>query len=508
VGDLGLYAERLSALTEPLDVVVECYSSDPEFNRFDEYRAELDRVLKFRNGPRVLQISHHLAHLYSAFFTSPFDDAAVMVIDCMGSPVEHFTEHFPTSAPLKFVEVASFYRCSAREVRCLAKQLWDIDWARPVGLGCFYFLLTRAMFFGDGNEGKVMGLAPYGDPGALGLPPLTVERGAVTIPPEWTELFRDPGQFRYFIDGSGSFERCAHLAAAGQKCFEDALLELARWIRSETGSPNLCFVGGTALNCVANGRLIRESGFKHVFIPSSPHDGGTALGCAVYGWVDVLGRPPEFRWVNDFLGPEPPEWDASGLTDGAFLVERPADLIERTAELLDTGRVIALFHGRSELGPRALGHRSILSDPRRAGARDWINRHVKGREMFRPLAPAVRAEVADRYFEIDRPVPFMQFASSVRPECRATIPAVTHVDGTARLQTVTRSDDPFFYDLILAFEARTGVGVLLNTSFNGPGEPIIETPDEAVACFRRTPIHALVLPPYLIRKREEVPGPN
>lgn len=513
-GDLTqLYSERLQSIKEPLDLVVECYSSDPEIKHLDEYARELERVIRFRGRPRTLRISHHLAHLYSTFFISPYEGAAVMVVDCAGSPARDFTERLSgqEDIPADWVEVSSFYECDGFNVRCLSKQTWDFDWAHPAGLGCFYFFLTRAIFPGEGNEGKVMGLAPYGDPDALGMPPLVTLGEKVFIPDEWLRLLSDKSRFRYFTDASGSFQECADLAAAGQRCFEAALLEMATWLHFQTGAENLCFAGGTALNCVANGRLLRESPFKNVFVPPSPHDGGTALGCALYGLIEGLGVRRKFHWVNDFLGPrcEDLERAVEALlrVDEDVIVERPDNLIESLVDLLASGRVAALFQDRSELGPRALGHRSILADPRSPTVRGWINQHVKGREMFRPLAPAVLIEAASDYFDIDQPVPFMQFAAEVRPECRDIIPAVTHVDGTARLQTVSSEDDPFFHSVIKSFGRRTGISVLLNTSFNGKGEPIVETPAEALSCFKSTAIHALAIPPFLIRKRAEGPLP-
>ena len=502
-----LYLKRIPALDQPIDLVVECYSSDAELKNLDEYHRELREVLNFRAAPRIIGISHHLAHLYSTFCLAPFDETAVMVVDFQGSRVRDFTEAWPRtgSVGLDWVEVSSFYHCAAGAVKCLGKQLWDEDRSRPKGLGSFYHLMTRAMFPGEGNEGKVMGLAPYGDPEALGLPPLTVDGSQVYIPAEWLSIFKNHERFHHFLDGTGSFEDCANLAAAGQKSFEDALLKVAAWLHSQTGAETLCFAGGTALNCVANGRLLRESPFKNVFIPPSPHDGGTAVGCAIYGMTEVLAERNSFLWINDFLGPEPRTASVTQSLDGekGLRVEKPSDLLGRMCELLESGRVLGLYQGRSELGPRALGHRSILADPRRAGVRTWINRNVKGRELFRPLAPIVMEEVASQFFDIDRPAPFMQFAADVRPEKREVIPAVTHVDGTARIQTVSERDDAFLYSLLKAFEERTGVGVLLNTSFNGKNEPIVESPQEALECFKSTAIHALVMPPYLIAKEPE-----
>lgn len=505
VGDLrNWYADRIPGIGRPLDLVVECFSSDAEIKNFAEYRRELREVLKFRGEPRVEHISHHLAHVYSTFYLSPFDEAAVMIIDFQGSRARDFTDGWDGSpSEGEWVEVSSFYKCEGDDVRLLGKQLWDEDGRRPVGLGCFYNYLTRAIFPGAGNEGKVMGLAPYGDPRRMGLPPLRVSGEKVFIPDEWLRVLGDRRGFRFFQDGTGSFEDCADLAAAGQRCFEDALLSVAEWLRGRTGARSLCFAGGTALNCVANGRLLRESGFEDVFVPPSPHDGGTALGCAVYGLRECLGLRPDFRWVNDFTGPEPsPDFAWMEAVEAESMeVERPDDLLGRMVDMLAEGEVVGLYQGRSELGPRALGHRSILADPRGPDIKSWINARVKGRESFRPLAPAALEESASKYFDVDRPVPFMQFAVDLRPEYRGLLPAVTHVDGTARLQTVGRRDDEFFHALLERFEERTGVGVLLNTSFNGPGEPIVETPAEAFECFKATQLDALVIPPHVIRKK-------
>jgi len=505
VGDFrSHYVARLPALRRPVDLVVECFSSDQEISNLHEYHRELLEVLKFRKEPRVVHISHHLAHLYSTFLLSPFERAALMVIDFQGSRARDLTETWPVNGQFTpdWVEVSSFYMCDQSGFRCLGKQLWDENRAQPVGLGCFYNYLTVTMFPGQGNEGKVMGLAPYGDPHALKLPPLEVSGEKVFIPAEWLEIFRNRNRFGFFQNGSGSFGLCANLAAAGQRCFEDALLRVAEWLREKTGADNLCFTGGTALNCVANGRLLRESKFKDVFIPPSPHDGGTALGCALYGLTECLNVRRDFQWINDFTGPEP-IYDSVEelLAQENLIVEKPSDIIGEMVQLVESGQVVALYQGGSELGPRALGHRSIIADPRSPSIKAWINEHVKGREWFRPLAPAALEETASKFFDVDRPVPFMQFAVDVVPEYRDLLPAITHVDGTARLQTVSRQNDEFFYSLIKAFEMRTGIGLLLNTSFNGQGEPIVETPGEAISCFLRTAVDVLVIPPYIISKR-------
>ena len=517
VGDVTEhYLPHLPLLREPVDLVVECYSSDSEIENVDAYHAELRNVLTLTEGADVVLVSHHLVHLYSAFFPSPFDRAAAMVIDAQGSRVRDFTERLdlPEGTSEDLLEVSSFYRCDRESgrVECFAKQLWDGDWAQPVGLGCFYSLLTRMLWpSGEGNEGKVMGLAPFGDPEVHGLPDLEVRGHEVFIPDEWMKAFEEHDRYTYFVDGRGDFQDCANLAAAGQRAFENALLEVARWLHEQTGLDDLCFAGGTGLNCTANGRLLRDTPYRDVFIPPSPHDGGTAVGCALYGLIACLREQSDFRWTNDFLGPDPdPDAVAALVRDlpEGLVAEQPDDLAGAMVDLLETGRVVALHQGRSESGPRALGNRSIIGDPRRPEMQDFINDEVKGREWFRPLAPLVLSDQAQRIFDVDRPAPFMQYAADVRPAYREQLPGITHVDGTARLQTVEPVNTPLLHALLTAWYERTGSPVLINTSLNGPGDPLTETPAQSVATLQNTDMHALALPPFLIRKTEEPPIPG
>jgi carbamoyltransferase len=509
-GDVrDFYLPRLPWPERPIDVVVECFSSDEEGKQLPLYEEELVANLRLSPDCRRARISHHLAHVYSVFHPSPFREAAVMIVDGQGSPVSELTEYWAGAAyvPGDWREIASFYRADRERVLCIGKQLWDRDDAHLAGLGMFYFLLTQAMFPGEGNEGKVMGLAPHGDPHALRMPPLTVEAGQVSMTQPWRELLRERDRFRFGQPGA-SFADCANLAAAGQRAFEDALLEVARWLHAQTRLERLCFAGGTALNCSANERLLRETPFRQVFIPPAPSDAGTALGCALYGLTELAGESCAYRWSHDYLGPAPQrqEIEAALLDRDDLKIELLPSmdvLCGRMLELLRNKRVLALYQGASEFGPRALGHRSILADPRPAAIRDWINAHVKQREWFRPLAPVVLEERAADWFDLPGPSPFMQFAAPVRPHMAPRVPAITHVDGTARLQTVGADDDPLLRRLLLGFEAATGVPVLLNTSFNGKDEPIVETPQEAMASFRRMPLHALAMQPFLITKRNE-----
>lgn len=505
-GKLGDFRQHYSSLEQlketEIDFVVECYSSDSEAQNIELYRQELVETLPLSPKCVFAEISHHLAHVYStsAIF---LEDAAVMVIDFMGSPASRIVEPWPDMAacPANHVETASFYHILNGEVRCIAKQLWNRDRTKPVGLGCFYSLLTQLLFPGEGNEGKVMGLSPFGNASDLHLPMLDIHGFGVHVPHEWLALFADKDRFSYFQTGRGSFQQCANLAAAGQLAFEVALQGLSESLIKNTNTSVLCFAGGTALNCVANSKLLKR--VPNLSIPPSPGDGGTAVGCGVYGFRTLAGSAAHVNWSSDFLGPEPDTQNlAETVVKAGFCIQMPKSLPNQVAHLIADGSVVGLFQGRSELGPRALGHRSILADPRKALIRDFVNRSIKGRELFRPLAPVVKVEEYEAYFEIDRPSNYMQYAATVKKDRRDHIPAVVHVDGTARLQTLNRNEDEFLWLVLDAFQSITGLPVLLNTSFNGPGEPIVERFTEALQMFSLVPLGALVCPPYLITRKE------
>nr|MBA3537809.1 carbamoyltransferase [Tatlockia sp.] len=316
-------------------------------------------------------------------------------------------------------------------------------------------------------------------------------------------------QFRFFIDGSGTFQNAANLAAIGQAKFEEALLKISNFLQTHTNMNYLCYAGGCALNCMANGMLLKRSNFSNMFVPPAPNDAGTALGCAIYGLVDILEYKPEFKWQSDYLGEQSDISQSIKQIDlgDQLILEQPENLQETVANLLTQGNILALFQGRSEFGPRALGNRSIIADARYSVMTTWINQSIKGREWYRPVAPLVLEEDLSIIFETEFPSPFMQFAVPVKKEYQAIIPAGNHVNNTARLQTVSEKDNPFLYSLLQAFKCKTGVGALLNTSFNGRGETIVETLEEAISCFQNTSIHILIAPPYIIRKKNPPPSP-
>jgi carbamoyltransferase len=508
-GDLALYLDKLPQLQEPTDVLIECFSSDKELENSRIYEEEIAQLLPKKEGFTSHRISHHLAHAYSAFFPSGYEEAAVMIVDFVGSHVKNFSETEMQHGPdPEHLEVASFYHGKNAQLTCLKKQTWTGDRSRPVGLGIFYHRLTQCIFPGEGNEGKVMGLSSYGDASALDLPALEVREGEVHIPAAWMTVLNDPERFLFFTGGRGSFGDCADLAASGQRAFENALLEIARWLFETTGCKNLCFAGGCALNCVANGVLAKRSEFSSIFIPPAAHDGGTSLGCAIYGLREILKQPVNFRWENDFLGPahEITEAEISSVSPD-LIITRPADLAAAAAEIIAYGNIIALFQSSSEFGPRALGHRSIIADPRYSVMRTWINEAIKGREWFRPVAPIVLEEDAGEFFDLGIASPFMQFAAGVKPAYLAKLAAITHIDGTARLQTVSPRQDIFLHSLLTEFKRRSGIGVLVNTSLNGPGTTIVETLAEALAFFEAVPFHSMVCPPFLVQKKNAPPSP-
>jgi carbamoyltransferase len=286
---------------------------------------------------------------------------------------------------------------------------------------------------------------------------------------------------------------------------EEVLLERARWLRETTGAKNLCLAGGVALNCVANGRIVREAGYDNVWIQPAAGDNGIAIGCAYYGHLAIQKKPRTFVMRQATLGVEYAD-DVVQRAGNRLLLNRkifngPGESICReSAKLLSEGSVFGWFQGRSEFGPRALGNRSILADPRRAEMKDKLNKRVKFRQAFRPFAPIVLYERATDIFDGEDESPFMLRAKQVRPEWKDRIPAVVHVDGTARVQTVRREQNERFHNLLMEFEKLTGVPVLINTSFNIKGEPIVETPQDAMNCFIYTGIDYLALHDTLVTK--------
>lgn len=482
-------------------------------------RKTIRRYLGYKG--EILFTTHHQSHAAAAFFPSPFEEAAIITLDGVG---EWATSTYGVGRENK-VEI-----------------LKQINF--PHSLGLLYSAFTYFTGFKvNSGEYKLMGLAPYGEPKYVDL----IRRELIDI--------KDDGSFRLNMD---YFDYCAGLrmtnarfaelfggpprkpesaftqremdmARSVQAVTEDVMLKMAYTVHKETGSKNLALAGGVALNCVANGRLLREGPFEDIWIQPSASDAGNALGCALFAWHQILGNPrtpDRRRQKGTYLGPV-----FADDTLESYLVEEKipharlsADaLCGRVAELLADEKVVGWFQDRMEFGPRALGARSILADPRSREMQSTLNLKIKFRESFRPFAPAVLREHVGEYFELNGESPYMLLVADVKKELlrelsrdeiakegfdklrviRSVIPAITHVDNSARIQTVDREDNPLFHELISQFYARTGCPVLINTSFNVRGEPIVCTPREAYACFMRTRMDYLVMGPFLLDKRQQ-----
>jgi len=498
------------------------YQDMPAFLPEHERTGASKHPLYLSRSDKVVSISHHLAHAYSAFAVSPFEEGVVMVVDGVGSYRSDVVEPYPSTdaaTPLAR-ESESYYKFSGSKIECLKKVWMEPDrgflsdeFYNMPGLGALYSRASTYVF-GDWNKcGELMGLAPYGRKEQV-KHLLELNDGKLHVP-HWTTDLKQP----YVMD-SGNWERSQAMrhwedvAWRVQDDTENVLLARARWLRESTGAKNLSMAGGVALNCVANGRVARESGFDNVWIQPAAGDDGIAIGCAYYGWLEILKQRRAFVMDHSYVGRPYTDKDIASATQ-KFLVRiqttavRSEDICRETARLLADQRVIGWFQGASEFGPRALGNRSLLADPRKAKMKDILNSRVKHRQAFRPFAPIVLAERAGEVFEGEEDSPFMLIAKRVRPEWRDKIPAIVHVDGTARVQTVREETNPPLYRLLKEFEALTGVPVLVNTSFNVKGEPIVETPRDAVVCFLTTGIDHLVLHDTLISKNalHKIVGP-
>ncbi len=447
----------------------------------------------------ILFCQHHLSHAASAFLVSPFDEAAIITADGVGewtttgwgvgrgTSIEMKKElHFPHSVGLLFSAITAY----------LGFRVNDAEW-------------------------KVMGLAPYGKPTYVDKFREVVdirEDGSIRLNMKyfahhwstqrmfnrrWEELFGRPTRSKE----SELDDFHNDIAHSGQKIVEEIMVTLARHVHRETRMDNVCIAGGVGLNCVANWRILKEAGFKDIFIQPAAGDSGAALGAAFYVYNSVLGHPRSHRMDHAYLGP--------GFTDDAIgrvlkqnqaayeRINDEAELLRRTAELIAEGKVIGWFQGRMEFGPRALGARSLVADARNPKMKDIINAKVKFREAFRPFAPSVLKEHAHEWFDMPAGMdaPFMLLVPEVRREARAKIPAVTHQDGTGRVQTVTEEHNGRYYRLIREFQRQTGVPIVINTSFNVRGEPIVCTPQDAYNTYLNTGIDVLVIGDYVVTSK-------
>ena len=493
--------------------------------KFANIKEELARALDV--GPERLtaeinRVEHHKAHLASSFFVSGFEEAALLSVDGLGD-----------------FSSTMWGRGQGNEI-AIGGAI-----AFPHSLGFFYTAVTQYLgFWKYGDEYKVMGLASYGEPEFgdefakivlldkprerngngnrkgkpqfnLGLDyfihqkvgsQITWEEGSPVI----GKLFSDHmekrlGQARE--TDADVLRKHENIASSLQKQLEDAVLHLLNQLHSQTGSKKLCLAGGVAFNCVANGLIFERTPFEQVYIPPAAGDAGLAVGAAFYVYHQVLHKPRSFEMNHAYWGPEFTREQIRAALEGKEIVDRgfrtaelsEMELARETARRIAEGKIVGWFQGRLEFGPRALGNRSIVADPRRAEMKDILNRRIKHREPFRPFAPSILEERVGDYFERSHPSPFMMMTYRVRPEKRNEIPAPTHVDGTGRLQTVNCEQNLRYWRLIKEFEQQTGVPVVLNTSFN-ENEPVVCNPEEAVECFLRTNMDVLSIGDFLIEK--------
>ncbi len=444
------------------------------------------------------RIEHHQTHVAAGFLISPFEEAAVLSIDGMGDFTSTLTAHAQGKSWNEFDRVYF-----------------------PHSIGFLYTAITMYLGFPYyGDEYKVMGLAPYGEPEfvdffrkvirpkgdvfELNLDYFTHHKrgikmawndGAPIIETFYSQkLIDDLGPARQ--KGEEMSQRHDNIAKSLQVVTEEIILHLLNRLHAKSGSKNVCMTGGVAMNSVANGKITSLTPFENVYIPAGAADNGTSFGSAFYVWNHVLGKPRTFVQDHAYWGCASTDDECEAAIKKSGLAYKRAanddELIDQVTNLLMDGKVVGWFQGRMEFGARALGNRSLIADPRRTDMRDIINLKIKFREKFRPFAPSILEEHVAQWFEIDEPTPYMEKVFPIRVEQRSKIPAVTHVDGSGRLQSVSKKTNPLYHRLISAFYDKTGIPIVLNTSLN-ENEPVVRIPAEAIACYQRTSMDALVL---------------
>ena len=484
---LGWFLKGLNLRPPDIDLVV---VSDSHF-----------ATCGLRLGPRLGEwlpkawvsdsITHHEIHQRQAFWQSGFEEAATLTLDAAGESLESLGGRTLSGT---IAAMSDLPRC---------RTLSQMDFPQS-SAGLLYEGVTRHVGFRLGDEGKTMGLAPYGERELLDrvLPQLTLHQ-------DGSFSFYDHKQFRKLLQeyvperwpDEEITQRHSNVAYAGQAILEQIVTNAFRAALRLSGLKRLVYAGGVALNSVANEIAVRAAAPDAFYIAPNPGDPGHALGCALFGAYEIAAWKPQLRELHDYLGPEYSESEMiEACRDGAYPVEKVENPELVLARCIRNGYITARFAGAAEYGPRALGNRSILASPLSADMKDYLNARVKHRESFRPFAPAVLEECAPEWFDLKGPSPYMLRVVPVRESVRERIPAVVHVDGSCRVQTVSRKENPGFYRVIEAFRSLTGVPVVLNTSFNTAGNPIVETPSDAVECFASTHIDVLLLGPFLVSK--------
>ncbi|MEW8030293.1 MAG: carbamoyltransferase C-terminal domain-containing protein [Candidatus Thiodiazotropha sp.] len=479
----------------------------------------LRNILKVDLLEKITFHNHHLTHAYSAFFTSDFDESAILVVDGAGS--EMLTGKLDND-----FETVTYAYGKDNKIETISQVYGDLSGENPLtksvtlmsnSIGELYRAISETIELGWlTGPGKTMGLAPYGYSHVENMHNHVVSEIMQCV------TLNSGGQFRIKINGSeGIIERLykirkqlrrkekhfdidAAIASAGQEVLEIALFHMLDYLYEKTQSTNLCIVGGVALNSIANGKILSSSKFNNIHVIFAPGDNGTAIGGAIAGYMDQYDTESEIQRfkLTPYLGVEYSNSKIEqALITSSLSYKKLNNLNKEIARLISMGKVVGWYQGGSEYGPRALGNRSLLADPRNPKMRDHINNNIKKREWFRPLAPVVLETDASDYFDIECNSSWMQFVWPVKQRCYDLIPSVTHVDGSARVQTLNQDNNPLLYNLLDEYKSTTGVPMLLNTSFNINGEPIVETPTDAINSFIGSAIDVLVLGEYVVTKK-------
>lgn len=501
-------------------LVVQCANFDiPNRNQF---RGE--RIFSNSDTPKIVNISHHLAHAYSAVGTSPFSECAVMVIDGCGSPLDQFLSIHPEQE--KYIDTAflketqmlcekdSFYHFDGQKLIPLLKDFSPMSQAvtnelklptTQHSIGGFYASVSHYVFGDMDDVGKLMGLAPFGNAKDFDFDAFEFQSGCVLVKDDWKKHFTNPSKgYDYFKE---HFSYYANVAKWAQEQVEKAVISCITNRLEQFPYKNLCYTGGVALNAVANAKLEDAQIAENIYFEPAAGDNGLALGCAYYGWLEYLNMPKIVHDGSTCFGKQYTEKEIQEVlkkdTDKVYSqtnFENEEKLISYCAKKLNEGKTVAWFQSGCEFGPRSLGRRSILAHPGIEGMKTHINRDIKFREDFRPFAPAVLKEKVKDYFKSGRNSPYMILVDKTRPEYLEQLSNVTHCDGSARVQTVEETWNSQFYKLLKEFEKQSGIAVLLNTSLNKKGMPIVETPEEALYLFGISALDILVLENIVVEK--------
>jgi len=503
-----------------ISLVVQC--ANFEIPERDQYKGE--RIFAGNELPKVVTISHHLAHAYSAVGTSPFSECAVMVIDGCGSPLHQFLELHPEQKQYISEDVLneiqmvcekdSFYHFDGQILTPLSKDFSKMAesgeslFSLPTtqhSIGGFYAAVSNYVFGDMDDVGKLMGLAPFGNSSVFNFEAFEFINGNLYVNDDWKSQFVNPFQgYEYFKQ---NFDYYANVAYWAQEQVEKAVLQCIENRLERFPHENLCYTGGVALNAVANAKLEDSGIAKNIYFEPAAADNGLALGCAYYGWLEYLKKPKVEHDGSTCFGKEYTDTcieTAFNLPENdkykPKIFDDREEMLRYCAAKLNHGKTIGWFQSGSEFGPRSLGRRSILAHPGIEGMKDHINRDIKFREDFRPFAPAVLKDKVDDYFKAGRNSPYMILVDKTRPEYIDKLKNVTHKNGSARVQTVEASWNPLFAALLTEFYNQSGIAVLLNTSLNKKGMPMIETPEEAIHLFEVTALDILVIENYVLEK--------